>query len=184
MTPITLKDGACGAKYYRYTQANRNYDVRKTKYIRIRECLKTEYINGELEVRHIEATLSIFDSKTTDFKKFEEYVCHKITVNDLLDEHYKRTIYRKLKWNTYINTHRSEDMMLNNFRKKFGSYQNAVIILGDYSEKNHKKGNEPTILKRLRTLFKKELYEVYLIDEFRTSKLCHKCESETENFEE
>jgi len=166
---------------FRYTQRQRNHDTRKHKYTVIRQNLRKELIEGK-SINTIESVLSKYDSKTTDFNKFKEHILVKILVNSKLHSYYNKTIHRKLKWNTYINTRRSEDTMLNNFEKKFGNYQESLIVLGDYSEKNHKKGNEPTVTKHLRKLFKDKLYELYLIDEFRTSKLCHKCEHETENF--
>ena len=44
------------------------------------------------------------------------------------------------------------------------------------------KGSEPTINKRFRRIFKKAGYETYLINEFRTSKLCNGCHCELEKF--
>ena len=44
------------------------------------------------------------------------------------------------------------------------------------------KGNEPTINKRFRKLFRRRRYRTFLIDEFRTSKLCNGCECELEKF--
>jgi transposase len=44
------------------------------------------------------------------------------------------------------------------------------------------KGCEPHISKRLRKLFVRHNYEVFRINEFRTSKLCHVCRGEMERF--
>jgi hypothetical protein len=166
---------------FRYSQRQRNHETKKKTYIKIREKMKEDKINDET-IKEIENKLSKYDSKTTDFNKFREYIQEKCKINNLLYEHYQKYIYRILKWNEYINTQRSEDMMLDNFEKKYGSKDEVMLVIGDYSEKSHKKGNEPTIIKRMRWLFKKRGYEIYLIDEFRTSKLCHICEHETDNF--
>lgn len=38
------------------------------------------------------------------------------------------------------------------------------------------KGKEPIINRRIRKIFRNNGYDVYLINEFNTSKLCNKCE--------
>ena len=55
-------------------------------------------------------------------------------------------------------------------------------IIIDYDKAENMKGKEPTICKRIRSIFRNNNYKVYLINEFRTSKLCHKCCSENEHF--
>ena len=42
------------------------------------------------------------------------------------------------------------------------------------------KGVEPTINKKLRKIFKNAGFDTYLINEFRTSKLCNCCHNELE----
>ena len=44
------------------------------------------------------------------------------------------------------------------------------------------KGKEPCVNKRLRHLLRLAKYKVYLINEYYTSKLCNKCQSNVENF--
>ena len=46
------------------------------------------------------------------------------------------------------------------------------------------KGLEPTINKKFRRIFRNAGYEKYLINEFRTSKLCNCCHNELEKFME
>jgi hypothetical protein len=72
--------------------------------------------------------------------------------------------------------------MINNFKRKFGTSEETVVIMGDWSEGNlFMKNKEPTINKRIRSLLKRENYKVYMIDEYRTSKLCNHCECEVIN---
>ena len=97
-------------------------------------------------------------------------------------EQYQKEIYRKLKWNRYINTQKSESKMIKNFEAVYGDPTNTVVIFGDYSKKTNLKGKEPFITKKLKKLLRLAKYRLYLINEFRTSKLCHKCHSEVENF--
>jgi len=72
--------------------------------------------------------------------------------------------------------------MVNNFRKKFGKPENTLIVLGDYDSKNHMRGVEPIINRKIRKIFKNNKYQVLMINEYNTSKLCHKCNSENEKF--
>ena len=55
--------------------------------------------------------------------------------------------------------------------------------MGDYDNGGKTmKGKEPIMTKRLRNKLREQNYKVYLINEFRTSKLCSNCFSETEKF--
>ena len=49
-------------------------------------------------------------------------------------------------------------------------------MFGDYEQRKHMKYKEPIKGRGIRTLFKKNGYKTYLVDEFRTSCKCSKCE--------
>ena len=73
--------------------------------------------------------------------------------------------------------------MINNFKNKFRDSKDSIICFGDYDkENNHLKGKESTINIKFRNIFKNAGYKVYLINEFRTSKLCNCCHNELEPF--
>ena len=168
---------------FRYTQNQRRLETRNKKYIKILDQIsKTTKINNK-SIKEIETELSNYNSKTCNFEKFIEYLKMKNKVNSILYEQYKTKIYRKLKWNRFINTQKSESKMINNFRNKYGTPENNVIILGDYDKGSHNmKNKEPIINKRIRKIFRANQYKIYLISEFRTSKLCSCCNNEVENF--
>ena len=64
-----------------------------------------------------------------------------------------------------------------NFENKFGKPNDCITILGDYDKRDgHMKGKEPIINRKIRKIFRNNSYNVYLINEFNTSKLCNKCE--------
>ena len=104
--------------------------------------------------------------------------------NNLLFKHYEQSFFRKFKLNAFINTQKSESKMIQNFKNKFGEPDKNVICYGDYSKDNNIKGLEPTINKKFRRIFRNAGYETYLINEFRTSKLCNCCHNELEKFME
>jgi len=81
-------------------------------------------------------------------------------------------VYRKLKWNRFINKQKSESKMIKNFENSFGNVKNTIVIVGDYDKgNNHMRGKEPCITKRIRYLLKNHGYKTYLINEYCTSKI-------------
>ena len=113
---------------------------------------------------------------------FMNYCLIKTEVNRVLFEHYTKYIFRKLKLNIYINTQKSESKIIKNFKKKFGRPKECLLVFGDWSKEDNMKGKEPIISKKIKKIFKQQKYDVYMIDEYRTSKLCHKCCGECEGF--
>ena len=76
----------------------------------------------------------------------------------------------------YRNRSQSEQKMLNNFKRIFGNEEEVIVCFGDYEQKKHMKFKEPTKGKGMRTLFRRAGFQTYLVDEFRTSEMCSKCE--------
>ena len=133
-------------------------------------------------VKAVESLLSSCNSKTCNLDLFKKYIITKEKVNSIISSFYRDIIHRKYKLDIYGNKNRSEMRMVNNFRDKFGKSEDTIVIMGDWSENNSViKGKEPTINKRIRYLLRRDKYKVYLIDEYHTSKLCNKCESEVVN---
>jgi hypothetical protein len=73
--------------------------------------------------------------------------------------------------------------MIKNFTKKFGESNDIIIAMGDYDKgNNNMNGLEPTICKKFRKIFKNAGFRTYLVNEFRTSKLCNCCHNEIKPF--
>ena len=69
------------------------------------------------------------------------------------------------------------------FSNKFGKPENTIFVMGDYDKGDyHMKGLEPVICKKFRRIFKNAGYKTFLVNEFRTSKLCNCCHNELEHF--
>ena len=169
---------------FRYTQNQRRLETRTKKYSKIidSENKKTIIIDNKT-VKELESVLSKYNSKTNDHDKFKKYLIEKNKLNKLLFEHYEQTYFRKFKLNRYTNGQKSEHKMINNFEKKFGSKEDVVFVMGDFDKGNsHMKGVEPVICKKFRRIFRNAGYETYLINEFKTSKLCNCCHNELEKF--
>jgi hypothetical protein len=142
--------------------------------------LANEKINDKI-VKEIEHELSSYSHKTCNFTDFLLYVSKKNEINEKLFDHYSKFLYRKLRFNTIINTRRSEDNMVNEFKEKFGPPNKVIVVIGDYSS-DHLKGTKPFLMTKWRKIFKRHGYEVYLIDEYNTSKISSCCHGYTENF--
>jgi hypothetical protein len=173
-----------GSSFFRYTANQRRLETRKKKYMKINEHRKLETIIEDKNVKEWETLLSLETKYTTKTKEFKKYLKVKLPLYHKLQEYYHDPLRRKLCWNTYINTQKSESKMINNFIDKFGSPDdNVIIAIGDYDQGSyHLKGKEPVKGKGLRKVLRTAGYEVLLVDEFRTSCKCHNCHSDTEKF--
>ncbi len=169
---------------FRYTQNQRRKEVKAKKYRDIlQQNKKSTKIDGK-SIYEWEAELSHYNKKTLQFNAFKSYIAVKNKLNQALSSFYDEHIYRKLKLSRFINTKRSEQRMLARFEKMFGSPEEIVIGFGDFEQKQHRKYKEPVKGKGFRALFRKAGYQVYLVDEFRTSCRCSVCEGETSTFRE
>jgi len=117
-----------------------------------------------------------------DINKFKEYCKKKNEINKKVIDFYSKKIFRKLKLNGYMNRKKSEQRMIKNFEKIFGNKNEVIVCVGDFEQKQHMKYKEPTKGKSIRDLFRNNGYELYLIDEFRTSCKCSKCGKDNEKF--
>jgi hypothetical protein len=122
-----------------------------------------------------EADMSAYNKKTLNFKAFKVYLKHKNALNIRLAPFYNKYLFRKLKLGSYSRRQITEARMLSRFEKLFGSPQEAVICIGDWEQKQHRRFKEPVKGKGFRTFFRKAGYKVYLVDEFRTSCRCSAC---------
>lgn len=129
-----------------------------------------------------ETELSKYNRKSLDFNKFKEYIQKKNHINKIIMDFYQKFIFRKLKLNGYINRKKNEQKLINNFRKIFGTPEKVVIGFGDFEQKKHMKYKEPIKGKSMRTLFRKNGFETYLVDEFRTSCKCANCSGDCSKF--
>ena len=172
---IYCVDGASkDANVFRYSQNQRRKETKMKKYNNIILAMKTNTIHGKT-ITEYETDLSNFNRKTLDLDGFKQYVREKNRMNHILFDFYAKQLFRKLKFGMYINKKRNEINMINQFKKTFGKPEEVVICIGDWEQKKQMKYKEPTLGKGIRTLFRKNNYKVYLVDEFRSSCRCSNC---------
>ncbi len=188
MTKVCIDPGMqdlihCGAyvngefRSFRYTQNQRRFETKSRKYQKLREKIKTHY------VQYCEQQLSLLNSKVSSYAKFRKYILYKNYYNIPLREHYSKRVFRKLKLYTFINTQKSEARMMNNFQKIFGGPEKVCIGYGDWSKGSfNMPGHEPTMSKKLRRMFVEKGYQTNLINEYRTSITCNECGGELTKF--
>ena len=150
---------------FRYSKEQRKFETKTRKYQKID--LKRRKKKG---ITKLEDTLCEINSKTNNYTEFKKYIKEKTKVNALVKSEYRDKKYRKRRLNRFINTQRSEQKMINSFKEKMGSPNEVLIAMGDWDQKSTMKFQEPTKGKSMRTLFRKNGFKLYLIDECSTSK--------------
>lgn len=159
---------------FRYSNNQRSKETRKRKNRKI--LLKEKLEEGS--IIKIETEISEFNSKTNNISKFTEYITKKNEINTRLKDFYERLLWRKLKLSVYTRTKKSEMKMIERFKEKLLKPEKSIIAFGDWSQSTQMKYKEPSKGKSFRNLFRKAGYKVYLVDEFRTSKMCCNCKDE------
>jgi hypothetical protein len=162
------------ADKFRYSQDQRRKETKSKKFSKLILELKQEKINGKTIIEH-ETELSNYNRKSLNIDEFKAYIQKKNELNHLLMSFYEKYLFRKLKLNGYLNTKRSEQRMILNFQKKFGTPETVIIAFGDWEQRQQMKYKEPTKGKGMRGLFRKCGYKTYLVDEFRSSCKCSQC---------
>ena len=117
---------------------------------------KKERIDGKT-ITEYETEISQYNKKSLDINRYKEYIQKKNEINNKLFKFYERYVFGKLKLNGYINRVRSEQKMINKFKKMFGDTNNVVVCFGDFEQRKHMKYKEPIKGKGIRTLFKNQV---------------------------
>jgi len=170
-----VDDASKDANVFRYSQNQRRKETKMKKYNNIILGMKTQKIQGKT-VTEYETDLSHFNRKTLDIVNFKKYINEKNRTNNILFGFYAKHLFRKLKFGKHINIKRNEQLMISNFRKMYGNPDEVVICIGDWEQRQQMKYKEPTLGIGIRSLFHKNKYKVFLVDEFRTSCKCSNCD--------
>jgi hypothetical protein len=149
---------------YDYTK---QLHLNRTSYKRMIKRIEKHKID---KIKKIESELSKEDNrgKTSNlYEDFLKYYNKKIKSYHELTKLYNCKKLNKMKWNHFINGKRSENMLVNDIKSKFGN--DVVLILGDWSmNKGMIRGQSPTPNKKYTKILENNLMTLK-IDEFRTS---------------
>ncbi|KAJ2478368.1 hypothetical protein IWW56_003755 [Coemansia sp. RSA 2131] len=172
-------------KVYRYTRCQQRVETKQTKYRKILQQVKTA------EVAAAERTLGAGSYIKPNLKLFEEYLRARALVAAKLTWFYNRTMSRqrdsattrevpihwKLRLSGYIKRQQADQRLVKQLRAKFKPKESdpePVFIMGNWSAPMTR-FHEPIRGKGWRTLLKRGGFDVYLIDEYLTSKTCPNC---------
>ena len=166
----------------RYTALQRRTEsltIRNNRIIR-NEKYKNNIIQYETE-------LSKFNCKSVNIEEFKNYIIEKNKLNTKTSDFYNQILFRKLKWRNFVYGRKSEDRFLNRINEVFnpegknGNKNNLLLSYGNWSNNKQMKYIVPTKGIGLRKSIQKK-YNVVMVNEFKTSKLCSKCEKPLENY--
>ncbi|KAG0753763.1 hypothetical protein G6F57_014079 [Rhizopus arrhizus] len=173
---------------YRYTSNQKAIETKSRKFRKLRNNLKRD------EVIAAELSLSHFKSSTVNKDKFIEYLQERAKVTHVMKAYYLNEDrpaaedqgaggflpFRKMKFSSFINQQQADKRLAKKLRERFGN--DSILILGNWSA-GKVKYHEPIRGVGMRRMLAKEGFQVYLLDEFRTSSLCPSCQNgELETF--
>lgn len=160
----------------RYTPRQRQSESQILICRRIMNSVKENY-----GVDDAEKVLSYYNSKTTDYQKFKDYIKQESLFHQKTDHFYQQEIWRKMKWRIWINRRRSEDCFLNRIEEVYGHPDDVLICYGNWGETQQMKYLMPSQGIGLRRLINKR-FNMVMVDEYRTSKLCSQCHEKLESY--
>jgi len=141
---------------------------------------KRQIINKTFEqndIKKIEEPLNQTCSMSCNYDKFINYCIVRNRINQQLNIYYEQDLFRKLRWRSHTYTQKSESILINKIRRTFG--KKIVIGFGSFQQTQQMKNCMPTPNKSLKDLLSRH-FNLCIIDEFRTSKICCHClEGET-----
>ena len=161
---------------YEYVRNSYKTCIKNTKRLKYRRLLQN--YKNKTNISKIENKLSVYNSKTCNYKKFKKFIKDKNRLNKNLEKKYQQEIFRKYNWYSYINKKKTENKIINKIKDKFG--KEVTLVMGDWFIGKQMKNfiSTPNLgLKRKLN----EHYKVYSLDEFRTSLLNYKTNKKCEN---
>ena len=170
--PFTMIDE--NGKFFKYSAMRRRFDTytKRSNFIIYTEKDK----NGILKK---EKTLPDYNSRTLKIDKYKNFIKNKTIFNNETKDFYNKILFRKLSFRRFVKTKKSEDKLLNEIENKYLSKEEKekdkkiVLFYGDYSRGTAMKGTYSTPNLGLKRLLSKR-FEIFDINEYKTSKLYNK----------
>ncbi|KAJ1666908.1 hypothetical protein EV178_001822 [Coemansia sp. RSA 1646] len=165
---------------FRYTRSQKAKETWTTRYRKLREKVKNKHPDSN-EIKAAEARLAAFSCISIFPGKYEQYVRMRAAVWPVLSKFYTNTIttskngnnpqpiHRKLRQSAHIKQQQADEQLAKSIRVTCYD-EKPTVILGNWSAPMARY-HEP--------IRGKKGCQVYLIDEFRTSKTCPNCLSGT-----
>jgi hypothetical protein len=136
-------------------------------------------INGKtINERTKEFSRSGETSKTVFSESFLAFCTEKNKFSNDVKDFYRSITRNKKKFQAFRRKQKNKSMVINSLQKIYGKSKDVVICIGDWSIKDHWRGSDPIRLKGRQKEIVEAGYEVFLVDEHRTSLMCSICEDE------
>ena len=157
-------------KFFRFTKIQRANELKtKEKRKKLSNEKKSTFINGQ-NIQELERDLSHHNSKTLILDDFLDYCHAKNILNQKVGPNFYHDMkYRKRKFSSFIDKQKCDSKLVKNIKKIFGKPKKCVIAWGDWNERGYR---------GYRRLLRKAGYNVFLVNEFRTSLMCSECSQE------
>ena len=150
--------------------------ITRTKRLKYQKHLQ-KYKNT-INISEVENELANYNSKTCNIDLFIQYIIKKLEVNNRINIKYREKKFRQYKFYGYINRKRVLDKMVDSIKKTYSG--DHIIIMGDWSMGKSMRHFMPTPNLEIKRKLK-ENFQLYEIDEFRTSILHNKTEEKCKN---
>lgn len=171
---------------FRVTQCMKNRRTGKKGYKALMEQKKLE--NPDVAV----SEQTLFGRTTLSLQKYVDFLCRFSQVERFLTDFYSKTmtdntdyqpqpLFPKLKLSRFIREQKFDEKIVKSFKLISGS-DSPVVAFGDYSAPNIKYHEPMRSAGLLRKLRSKGL-QVFLVNEFRSSRTCPSCDGQLEKFQ-
>jgi hypothetical protein len=165
-------------EYFEYKTKGRLRETKRLKYNKLIDSKKyaTNLPTIKKTIKEAELKLCDYSGKTTNIKIFKKYIQLKIALRNDIPNKYNNYL-QKLKWFAYINKRRHEDNLLNELEDTYG--KDAIFVLGDWGNKGRLSYiSTPNVGLKRKLL---ERFNVYHIDEYKTSAINYKTKTRCKN---
>ncbi|KAJ2499289.1 hypothetical protein GGH96_003657 [Coemansia sp. RSA 1972] len=173
---------------YQYMHSQQHKETCITKHQKI---LPDKKKADDKDIAALEHTLSAGSYIKPDLALFEVYLKARAEVETELTWFYNRTMCRqrvgtttpKVPLPAFVNRQQADQLLVNRLRAKFKPEESdpePIFIMGNWSAPTTR-FHEPIRGKGWRTLLKRGGFDVYLIDEYLTSKTCPNCFGQLSN---
>jgi hypothetical protein len=163
ITMVDDEDGFC-----RYSNGRRIHETKRMTYARKSgRRLAAMGVDGSGEA----AELCRTTCTTNDRGEFLAYVQAKIAYERRFRAGYRQECHRSYRWHQYVERQRADTKLVRHVRDYVGDPAKAAIFYGDWSTTHQLQRMMPTPCLRIRRLIAKAFPRIYLLDEFRTSRL-------------
>jgi len=153
----------------KYTPRQRFFESGATNRRKIQEEIKLK------EIRKVEDELSLFNTRTTNIEKFQEYLKKRYSIEDQMYKYYTNFLFRIHRWWNFQGRQKSEARFVKSVKEKFGNCDKIVLAYGNWSSNFQMKGCMPALGAGFKNMLAKH-FTVINTPEAYTTKTCSRCE--------